>query len=347
MTIDSPPPPPPPPHQPPVPTSPPPPAAPTGPPAAGPPRLVVPPEATVVVDNVSKAFGSLVAVSDVSFAVEPGVTALLGPNGAGKSTLLRVLCGLTPPSTGRVLIGGGDPRTDAAARARVGLVPQQDGIFERDSVWRFVQLAAVLSGVPDPDAAAREALTAVELDPGLDRPLGAFSKGMRQRAKIAAALVHRPSVLVLDEPLNGLDPKQRRQMIELFHRLGDEGRTVLVSSHVLEEVERFGTRVLVLAKGRLAAQGDFRAIRNLMNDQPLTYRIGCSDPRTVAAELIGEGLITGCQLSGRDGLEITTADAVGFRRRLPAICSTAGIRLEELTPLDADLESVFRYLVGP
>jgi ABC-2 type transport system ATP-binding protein len=300
----------------------------------------------VVVDNVSKAFGSLVAVSEVSFSVEPGVTALLGPNGAGKSTVLRVLCGLTPPSAGQVSVGGGNPRTDAAARARIGLVPQQDGIFERDSLYAFVRLAAVLSGVDDPDGATRAALDAVELDPGLDRPLGAFSKGMRQRAKIAAALVHGPDVLVLDEPLNGLDPKQRRQMITLFHRLGAEGRTVLVSSHVLEEVERFGTRVLVMAKGRLAAQGDFRAIRALMNDQPLTYRIGCSDPRTVAAELIGEGLIAGCQLTGADSLEITTADAIGFRRRLPAICSTAQVRLEELTPLDADLESVFRYLVG-
>ena len=321
------------------------PVAPPPPPAR--PALVVPPAATVVVDNVSKAFGSLVAVSEVSFAVEPGVTALLGPNGAGKSTLLRVLCGLTRPSTGRVTIGGGDPRTDARARAQVGLVPQQDGIFERDSVIDFVRLAAVLSGVGDPEAAARQALAAVELDPGLDRPLGTFSKGMRQRAKIAAALVHDPSVLVLDEPLNGLDPKQRRQMIALFHRLGEEGRTVLVSSHVLEEVERFGTRVLVMAKGRLAAQGDFRAIRALMNDQPLTYRIGCSDPRTVASELIGEGLIASCRLDGPDTLEITTADAVGFRRRLPAVCATTEVRLEELTPLDADLESVFRYLVGP
>jgi ABC-2 type transport system ATP-binding protein len=314
---------------------------------AAPTRPTVPAGATVVVDNVSKSFGGLVAVSEVSFAVEPGVTALLGPNGAGKSTLLRVLCGLTPPTTGQISIEGGDPRHDAWARARIGLVPQQDGIFERDSLWDFVRLAAVLSGVADPDAATEGALLAVELDPALDRPLGAFSKGMRQRAKIAAALVHQPSVLVLDEPLNGLDPKQRRQMITLFHQLGDAGRTVLVSSHVLEEVERFGTRVLVMAKGRLAAQGDFRAIRALMNDQPLTYRVGCSDPRTVAAELIGEGLIAGCQLIGPETLEITTADAVGFRRRLPAICSTGRIRLEELTPLDADLESVFRYLVGP
>jgi ABC-2 type transport system ATP-binding protein len=122
---------------------------------------------------------------------------------------------------------------------------------------------------------------------------------------------------------------------------------VLVSSHVLDEVERFGSRVLVIAKGRLAAQGDFRAIRALMNDQPLTYRIGCSDPRSIAAALIQLGLVTGCELSTDGSVEITTTDAITFRRRLPAICREGGVRLEELTPLDEDLESVFRYLVGP
>ncbi len=317
------------------------------PPTPPPPRPPISPDATVIVDNVSKSFGSLVAVSDVSFSIEPGVTALLGPNGAGKSTLLRVMCGLTPPSSGSVTVAGGNPRTDAAARARIGLVPQQDGVFERDRLHDFVHLAAVLSGVTDPDAAVAGALDAVELDPALERPLGAFSKGMRQRAKVAAALVHDPAVILLDEPLNGLDPKQRRQMITLFHRLGEEGRTVVVSSHVLEEVERFGTRVLVIAKGRLAAQGDFRAIRALMNDQPLTYRIGCSDPRAAAATLLTEGVIVSCEIKGADSVEITTTDAAAFRRRLPAICSAASIRLEELSPLDADLESVFRYLVGP
>lgn len=328
---------------------------PTGPPQLGrsdgppppPPRPAISPNATVVIDNVSKSFGSLVAVSDVTFSVEPGVTALLGPNGAGKSTLLRMMCGLTPPSSGVVSVAGGNPRQDAWARAQIGLVPQQDGIFERDSLYDFVHLAAVLNGVENPDAAVRHALAAVELAPDLDRPLGAFSKGMRQRAKIAAALVHNPSVMVLDEPLNGLDPKQRRQMIELFHSLGESGRTVIVSSHVLDEVERFGSRVLVIAKGRLAAQGDFRAIRALMNDQPLTYRIACSDPRVAASELVREGLVTSCKLVDFETVEITTTDAAGFRKRLPAICSAQAIRLEELSPLDADLESVFRYLVGP
>jgi ABC-2 type transport system ATP-binding protein len=299
-----------------------------------------------VADAVAKSFGTLVAVSDVTFAVQPGVTALLGPNGAGKSTLLRLLCGLTAPSRGRVHLLGGDPRTDAATRDRIGLVPQQDGVFERYRAIEFVRLAGVLHGLVDADAAARSALARVELDPDLERPLGTYSKGMRQRAKIAQALVHDPAVLLLDEPLNGLDPKQRRQLIELFTRLGAEGRTVLVSSHVLDEVERFGSRVLVLAKGRLAAEGDFRAIRALMDDQPVRLRVRAHGARAVAAELVAAGVASGVTIVGDDEVEVLTADAARFRRAIAPICVRLGARLEEVAPLDDDLESVFRYLIG-
>ncbi len=300
---------------------------------------------TVIAQGVTKAFGSLVAVSEVSFAIGPGVTALLGPNGAGKSTLLRMLCGLSVPTTGSLTVAGGNPRTNAESRRQIGLVPQQDGIFERDSVRSFVELAATLSAVPDPVHATDVALAAVELDGPLDRPLGSFSKGMRQRAKIAAALVHDPSVLFLDEPLNGLDPKQRRSMISLFHNLGETGKTVVVSSHVLDEVERFGSNVLVIARGRLAAQGDFRAIRALMNDQPLRFRVVCEETRKVAAALVGGGLATGISIHGGT-IELTTADAPLFRAQLARVCQHYNARLYELTPLDEDLESVFRYLVG-
>jgi ABC-2 type transport system ATP-binding protein len=305
-----------------------------------------PADATVVADGLSKSFGSLVAVSDVSFAIRPGVTALLGPNGAGKSTLIRLICGLTAPSTGHVLVQGGNPRTDAAARADLGLVPQQDGVFERERALDVVRLAATMSYLPNPDRRAREALDEVEIDPDMDRPLGAFSKGMRQRVKIAQAIVHRPDVLVLDEPLNGLDPRQRRHMITLFHRLGAEGRTVIVSSHVLEEVERFGSHVLVVAKGRLAAQGDYRAIRALMDDQPLRIRIRCSGARLVGAQLLHGGSISSCEVIDDQQLEVTTLDARSLRRNIPIVCQQQRARLEEVLPLDDDLESVFRYLVG-
>ena len=180
------------------------------------------------------------------FGIDHGVTALLGPNGAGKSTLFRMLCGLTPPSRGTVDVLGANPRTDRDVRGRVSLVPQQDALFDHLSASEFLEFAARTHAVVDPDGAARRALELVDLTEVGTKPVGQFSKGMRQRVKVAAALVNDPEVLILDEPLTGLDPVQRRHMIALFHRLGDEGRCVLVSSHVLDEV----------AKHRIASAGD-------------------------------------------------------------------------------------------
>ncbi len=305
-----------------------------------------PTDATIVAYDVSKSFGGLVAVSNVTLAFRPGVTALLGPNGAGKSTLLRMMSGQASTSTGTVWVAGGDPRTDAAARGRIGLVPQQDGVFERENLLAVVRLGAILSDVPDPDGAARRALATVELDPDLDRPVGAFSKGMRQRVKIAAALVHDPLVLMLDEPLNGLDPKQRRQMIQLFQQLGQQGKTVIVSSHVLEEVERFGSNVVVIAKGRVAAEGNFHSIRALMEDQPLRVRVTCSDAKLVSSVMVKNGAVVGCRLADGNQVEFVTDDIRRFRLDIASVCAQHQVRLEEVFPLDDDLESVFRYIVG-
>ncbi len=320
--------------------------APSSPGALPTPPAWPPADATVVAYSVSRSFGGLVAVSDINLAIGPGVTALLGPNGAGKSTLLRMLSGQIKPSTGSVWVAGGDPRRDAAARGRIGLVPQQDGVFEREQAIDVVTLAAVLSSLDQPRERAAHALQLVELDPGIERPVGSFSKGMRQRVKLAAALVHNPVVLMMDEPLNGLDPRQRRQMIALFHQLGENGTTVLVSSHVLEEVERIGSKVVVIAKGRLAAEGDFRAIRTLMDDQPMRVRVGCSDAKRVAGALVSWGSVSGCNVIDATTVEVTTTDARRFRREVGVAATEQGIRLTEIRPLDDDLESVFRYLVG-
>ncbi|MEZ5141757.1 MAG: ABC transporter ATP-binding protein [Acidimicrobiales bacterium] len=297
-------------------------------------------------DGVSKWFGSVVAVSEVSFTVGPGVTALLGPNGAGKSTVLRLLCGLTRPSQGTVRVLGTDPAAEPSLARHVGLVPQQEGLFDPLSALAFVRLAAVLQGLDDPDAAARAALDLVMLDPDDPRPVAGYSKGMRQRVKVAQALVHDPEVVFLDEPLTGLDPRQRLHLIDLFARLGDEGRCVLVSSHVLDEVERFGSRVLVIAQGRLAAEGDFRAIRDLMDDRPHRIRVRCEQARALAATLVDEGAVVAVRLTGPESLEADVSDVASFRRIVPARAAAAGARLHEIEPLDDDLESVFRYLVG-
>ncbi|CAN5746688.1 ABC transporter ATP-binding protein [soil metagenome] len=304
----------------------------------------------VEVDGASKWFGDVVAVSDVSFAIGPGVTALLGPNGAGKSTLLRLICGLTAPARGTVRILGADPRTDLAVRARIGIVPQQEAMFEAYDAFRFVQLAAILVGVEDPVAAARWALEVVELDPDEPRKVTTYSKGMKQRVKVAQALVADPAVLLLDEPLTGLDPRQRNHLIDLFGRLGEQGRCVLVSSHVLDEVERFGSRVLVVAQGRLAATGDFRAIRDLMDDRPHRIRVRTDKPRELATVLVARVGVLAVRLepatAGRPaGVVVDTDDAPTFRRSIAAVAAEVGATLLEVTPLDDDLDSVFRYLV--
>jgi ABC-2 type transport system ATP-binding protein len=302
-------------------------------------------EPRVVAEGVSKWFGPLVAVSDVSFEVGPGVTALLGPNGAGKSTMLRMLCGLARPSKGTVRVLGKDPRWDVGVTRSIGLVPQQESVFEHLTAHRFIQLTATLYALSDPADVATAALERVGLDPADDRRLPTYSKGMRQRVKVAQALVHDPQVLMLDEPLTGLDPRQRADMIGLFRRLGAEGRCVLVSSHVLDEVQRLGSQILVMSQGRLAAAGDFHELRALMDDRPLRVRVRTNRPRELAGALLEAGTVVGVRLESDGSLEIDTSDARALARALAPAARDREASLLEVAPLDADLEGVFRYLV--
>jgi ABC-2 type transport system ATP-binding protein len=300
----------------------------------------------VEVDSVTRWFSDVVAVSEVSFELRAGVTALLGPNGAGKSSLIRLLCGLIPPGRGTVRVLGRDPRTDLGVRARIGLVPQQETVFDRISALEMVEMCAHLRGVGNPRRAARRALALVELDADDPRYLPTYSRGMRQRVKVAQAIVHDPAVIVLDEPLTGLDPRQRRHMTDLFHHIGDQGRCVLVSSHVLEEVERFGSNVLVIVQGRVAAEGDYRAIRDLMDDRPHRIRIRTDRPQEVAGRLLSERTIVGLDLIDADTVVIETDRVHDLRRTIAAVARDEGAHLWEVVPLDDDLDSVFRYLVG-
>jgi ABC-2 type transport system ATP-binding protein len=233
----------------------------------------------------------------------------------------------------------------------MGLVPQQEALPETLTARWFVTAAARLQGVADAERQAAAHLELVELDPGDRRPLKAYSKGMRQRVKVAAALVHGPPVVILDEPLNGLDPAQRVRMIDLLQALGDQGRCVLVSSHVLEEVERFGSRIVVIAEGRLAAVGPFREIRELMDDRPHRLRLRTDRPRELAAALVGAGVASGVSVapppegSGPGMVVVDTPEVAAFRRAVAALAQREQARLYELAPLDDDLDSVFRYLV--
>jgi ABC-2 type transport system ATP-binding protein len=299
---------------------------------------------TIEVRDVGRWFGSVVALSGVSFDLRPGVTALLGPNGAGKSTLFRILCGLANPSQGTVRILGEDPHGNPSLTRRIGIAPQQEALLERQTIREFVGLAARLNHLPSPEDAARRAVETVELDFLDPRPLSSYSKGMRQRVKLAQALVHSPDVLILDEPLEGLDPRQRLRSIELFAQLGAEGRTVVVSSHVLDEVERFGSRILVIAQGRLVAEGNFHDIRDLMEDRPRLLRVGTDRPALVAAGLLAGGAVQGARVA-TGSVDVETNDAPAFRRAVARVARDADARLTEVVALDDDLESVFAYLV--
>jgi ABC-2 type transport system ATP-binding protein len=298
----------------------------------------------IALDHVSRWYGNVVAVNDVSFALGPGVTGLLGPNGAGKTTLLHLLAGLLAPSAGTVRVAGQPTFGDPSIYRLVGLVPEREAVPGYLTGREFVRLNADLQGLSHPRAAADRAIGTVELVDVADRAIGTYSKGMRQRIKLASALVHEPQVLLLDEPFNGMDPRQRLHMMNLLRQMAAEGRAILFSSHILEEVERLAQAVLVVYAGRLAASGDFRSIRRLMTDRPHRFTIRSSDDRALAAALLAHPAVFGVELlDGR--LAVQASDLTGFARGLAPIARSAGIRLRELTATDDTLESVFGYLV--
>jgi ABC-2 type transport system ATP-binding protein len=300
-------------------------------------------EPTVRIDDVSVWFGQKVALSELSCSFGAGVTGLLGPNGAGKTTLMRAITGLLHVNQGQVHVDGVDPRADRSVFRRLALVPEDDAVPGGLSPRQLCRYVADLHRVPDRNV-VEWALHAVEMTPVADRAMAGFSKGMRQRSKVAAALVTNPLVLVLDEPLNGADPVQRLRLIELFRRLGDEGRTVIVSSHVLHEVESMAERVIVIVRGRLAAAGGRRAIRDAMNDVPRQVLVRADDPRRLAAALLGNDAVAGIAVDGAD-LTISTKRAGELSVALPRTARDLGVRLVEVRPLDDSLESLFRELV--
>ena len=304
------------------------------------------PGAVVELTNASRWYGNVVAVNDISFQLAGGVTGLLGPNGAGKSTILHMVAGFLAPSSGSVTVGGEPSWRHPEMYRRIGLVPEREAVYPFLTGREFAAANARLQGMAPAEAAeaAARAIGLVELDDAADRPIGTYSKGMRQRAKVAAGLVHDPSILLLDEPFNGMDPRQRLHMMDLLHRMAAEGRTILFSSHILEEVERLAGRVLVIVSGRLAASGDFREIRKLMTDRPHTFTLRSSDDRALASALLAESTTAGAALDGGI-LTVRTNDFGAFSRAVTGIARRHQIRLHELLPTDESLESVFSYLV--
>ncbi len=305
------------------------------------PAFVVDP--TVVVSDASVWFGQKVALSELSCSFGAGVTGLLGPNGAGKTTLMRAVTGLLPLNQGAVRVDGRDPRHDRSVYGRLALVPEDDAVPASLTPRQLCRYVADLHRVQD-RRIVDWALHVVDMVPAADRPLAGFSKGMRQRSKVAAALVTNPLVLVLDEPLNGADPVQRLHLIELFRRLGDEGRTVIVSSHVLHEVESMAERVIVVVRGRLAAAGSRRAIRDAMDDVPRQVLVRAGGARRLAAALLAHDAVAAVSVDG-DDLVVSTTRAGDLAVALPRTARDLDVRLIEVRPLDDSLESLFRELV--
>ncbi|HUB43260.1 MAG TPA: ABC transporter ATP-binding protein [Streptosporangiaceae bacterium] len=295
--------------------------------------------------GVSRWYGNVVAVNDISMTIGPGVTGLLGPNGAGKSTILNMISGFLMPSRGEITVAGQGSWRNPGIFRQVGVVPERDSVYAFLTGAEFVATTARLHGLSDAGPAAQRAIDLVEMSEAQDRRISTYSKGMRQRIKVAAALVHDPRVLLLDEPFNGMDPRQRLHMMDLLHAQGSQGRVIVFSSHILEEVERLSGVIQVIVGGRLAASGDFRAIRRLMTNRPHVFTVRSSDDRALGAALIGRPAVSAVELTAH-GLQVRASDYGTFTREVAGLSRDHGIRLRQVLPADESLESVFNYLLA-
>ena len=299
---------------------------------------------SIAIDRVSRWFGGVVAVSEVTLAVGPGVTALLGPNGAGKTTLLRTIAGLVAPSEGTARVFGEPVRGNPAIYRRIGYMPEHESVYDFLTGRQFVELSARLQRLDDPRAAVARAIATVDLTAAQDRAMRGYSRGMRQRMRLAATLVHDPPLLLLDEPLSGTDPVQRLHLRDVIRSLAAAGRTVLVSSHILEEVEELADSIHLMVGGKLAASGEPRAIRQQLNDRPFLVRIDASSPRALAAGMLELDAIESVEIDTEGHLRVRSRNVSQLQRALPAVAQRLNVRLLRVEPLDDSLESVFEYL---
>lgn len=298
---------------------------------------------TMQVTRASRWFGSVVAVNDISFEVYPGVTGLVGPNGAGKTTLLRLLAGLARPSEGEITVLGEPVRGNPGIYKRLGVMTAHEQIYSYLTGRQFVELGATLTGVPNVAEATDRAIEMVRMTGDQHRKLGGYSRGMRQRMRLAHALVHDPEVLMLDEPLSGTDPRQRLEFMDVISELAKQGRTILISSHILEEVESMAKRILLIVGGKLAAAGDYRAIRRRLNQRPYLVRVDCDSPRVLASALAAEVAVESLTIDD-DGLRVLGTDVRALQHAIPVAAQASAVRIERVEPLDDSLESVFEYL---
>lgn len=302
----------------------------------------------IVLDRVSRWYGQVIGVNDVTVSLPPGVTGLLGPNGAGKSTLLKLLTGQIKPSTGSIRILGQPIWNNPPLMHRVGFCPEQDAFYEHLSGRRFLEVLLELHGYSREECRqhAAEALRTVSMEDAADRRIAGYSKGMRQRIKLAQALAHQPEILFLDEPLNGMDPVGRRQTVQLIREMGQQGRTVVVSSHILHEIESMTQHILLVNHGRILAEGNIQEIRGLMDEHPHRIFIGCDQPRRLAARIMDFEDVLSVRFSREEGgVHVETAHPDRFYHRLPEVAEEHGIEVNRISSQDDNLQAVFDYLV--
>ncbi len=302
-------------------------------------------EPVIRLEGVSRWYGDVVAVSDVSFEVRPGITGLLGPNGAGKTTLLRMMTGLAESSTGRVTMFGQPVRDNPALYKRVGVMSEHETVYGMMTGRQFVRAMAELRDVQDVEAAVDRAIAMVDMAEAEHRRLDTYSRGMRQRMRLAATIVHEPDVLILDEPLNGADPRQRVHFKRLLQQLASRGCTIVLSSHILEEVEEVADTVLLVVNGKLAASGSFRAIRAALDKRPYHVRIVSDSPRALASAIVALPSVDAVHVDPDGALIVLSRTVRVLQEELPKLAQRGGIRLRRVEPLDDSLESVFGYLV--
>ena len=301
--------------------------------------------AVIDVDNVSKWYGDVVAVNGVTVQVLPGITGLLGPNGAGKTTLLHLIAGLAGCSEGAVKVLGEPVRDNPELYHRIGVMTEKEGVYGFYTGRQFLESTARMRGLSPIGPAVDRAVEIVAMTEFQNRRLGTYSRGMRQRMRLAAALLHDPEVLVLDEPLSGTDPRQRLEFHEAMTRFADEGRTVLVSSHILEEVEILADRIVLMVSGKVAASGDILAIREKLDEQAYKVRIVTDSPRAVAAALVRLEEVDSVNI-GPDGDLVVLSRYVGvLQETIPRVARQLEARLFRVEPLDESLESIFGYVV--
>ena len=303
--------------------------------------------AIITADHVSKWYGQVIGLNDVSVSIPPGITGLLGPNGAGKSTFMKLITGQLKPSKGAVSVLGMPIWNNPSAYMRIGFCPEQDAFYDRMTGMEWVSSLVRLNGYDGTQArdAAMRALEAVDLVPAADKKIGAYSKGMRQRVKLAQALVHDPDLLILDEPLTGMDPLMRRRTIRIIREWAREGRSVLVSSHILHEVEAMTSNVLLINNGRIIAEGDIHDIRALIDHHPHTVHIRAERPREVARECLSYDYVKSLRFEG-DALVVETDQPDVFYSQVTALAAAETLgRIDEVTSPDDNLAAVFGYLV--